>query len=172
MQIEMRHRGIIVAVLFFLLSMMPQCASNPTSAKELPQDILGISVGMNKEDAQKRLEEIAEFESEGRKTGQLWRMKNDPHFKHIAVGYDADNRVRFVTAFVDKATAKERIRFTDVGDLKQAKQEIVAQHRRYIWEVPSIDGKPAYFVNIYGDEPEFVSHYSLSKVIAPKEKQE
>jgi len=82
-----------------------QCSAK--IAPNLPKDILGISVGMNKADAQRRLEEIATFESEGRKVGQLWRLKNDPHFSSVAVDYDKENRVRFVTAFVEKTTAKD-----------------------------------------------------------------
>ena len=108
---------------------------------------------MSKADAQQRLEEIATFESEGRKVGQLWRLKNDPHFSSVAVDYDKENRVRFVTAFVEKTTAKEKIKFTEVGDLTKAGAEIVEPHYRYIWEVPA-----------EGDNPEFVETYSLAKI--------
>ncbi|MBA2737631.1 MAG: hypothetical protein H0U50_12695 [Pyrinomonadaceae bacterium] len=127
---------------------------------------------MSKADAQRRLEEIAAFESGDRKVGDLWKLKNDPHFSSIAVGYDKENRVRFITAFVEKTTAKEKIKFTDVGDLTEAKAEIVEPHHRYIWEVPASDGKPAHFVNVYGDNPESVTIYSLSKIVKPGEVKE
>jgi len=143
-----------------LLTIM-QCSAK--TAPDLPRDILGISIGMNKADTQQRLEEIATFESGGRKVGQLWRLKRDPHFSSIAIDYDKENRVRFVTAFVEKTTSKEKIRFTEVGDLTKAKAEIVEPHYRYIWEVPAEGDKAAYVVNVYGDNPEFVQMYSLSK---------
>jgi len=136
------------------------CAAK--TSPDLPKDILGISVGMSKADAQRRLEEIATFESEGRKVGQLWRLKDDPRFSNIAVAYDANNQIRFVTALVEKTTAKQRIKFTEVGDLTKAKAEIVEPHYRYIWEVPAEGGEVAYIVNVYGANPEFVDIYALS----------
>lgn len=143
-----------------LLTIM-QCSAK--IAPDLPKDILGISIGMSKTDTEQRLKEIATFESGGRKVGQLWRLKDDPHFSSIAVDYDKENQVRFVTAFVEKTTVKEKIRFTEVGDLTKAKAEIVEPHYRYIWEVPAESDKAAYFVNLYGDNPKFVETYSLAK---------
>jgi len=152
--------GLVFALVILLT--ITQCSAK--IAPNLPKDILGISVGMNKADAQRRLEEIATFESEGRKVGQLWRLKNDPHFSSVAVDYDKENRVRFITAFVEKTTAKEKIKFTEVGDLTKARAEIVEPHYRYIWEVPAEGDKAAYVVNVYGDNPEFVETYSLAKI--------
>lgn len=148
--------------LIILLLSISQCATKSPKKANVPGDILGISVGMHKEAAQKHLEDIAQFERDERTRQQVWRLKNDPHFSQLAIGYDDQDQVRYVTAFVDPASAKERIRFTDVGDLSQAKREIVAPHYRYIWEVPARDGKPVYFVNVYGDNPDFLLHYSLS----------
>jgi len=144
-----------------LLLAMTQCTAK--TAPALPTDLLGISIGMNKADTQRRLEEIATFESKGRKVGQLWKLKNDPHFSSIAVDYDKEDRVRFVTAFVEETTAKEKIKFTDVGDLTKAKAEIVEPHYRYIWEILSEGEEAAYTVNVYGDNPEFVETYTLAK---------
>ena len=152
--------AVCLSLLFSLA--LTQCASN-SSAKNLPQDILGISVGMDKADVQKRLQEIAQFETDLRKRQQLWKLKNDKRFSHVAVGYDNEDKIRYVTAFVDKAIAKERIRFTDVGDLTKAKKEIVAPHHRYIWEVEARRGKPAYQVVVNGDNADFLTIYSLAK---------
>lgn len=150
-------------ILLIIVGMMTQCAvQNPTA---LPTDIKGISLGMSKEEAQRRLEEIAVIESEGRKVGQLWKLKNDQHFSSIAVDYDTKNRIRFITAFVDKTTAKEKIKFADVGDLTKAKTEIAEPHYRYIWEIPAEGDKVARVVNIYGDNAEFITMFSLANKI-------
>lgn len=150
---------------FFIaaLLLVTQCAVKNNTVSPLPKDILGISIGMSKPDTQRRLEEIAVFETEGRKVGQLWKLKSDPHFSSIAVAYDKEDRVRFVTAFVEKKTAKEKIKFSDVGDLTTSRAEIVEPHYRYIWEIPAQGDESAYVVNIYGDNPEFVDTYSLAK---------
>lgn len=155
--------GLCSVIVIILL--MTQCTGRVAPAPELPKDILGISVGMNKDEAQKRLSEIGQLESEGRKTGNLWRLKDDSRYSHLAIAYDADNRIRFVTALVDKATVKERVRFSEIGDLEKAKKEIVEQNHRYVWEAAASDGKPAYIVNIYGDSPEYLTIYSLSKKV-------
>jgi len=164
------QRRLGFGILFFLMLAGIQCTTTK-SASGLPKDILGIGVGMNRAEAGKRLAEIAEFERDERKRQQVWRLKDDPHFKYIAVGYDENEKIRYVAAFAD-ATAKERIRFSDVGDLSTAKKEVVEPHYRYIWEVPSSDGKPAYIANIYGDNPDFLLHYSLSGITTVSEKEE
>lgn len=150
-----------VFVVIVLLTIL-QCSAKV--APDLPKDILGISIGMNKADSQRRLEEIAAFESEGRKVGQLWKLKNDLRFSAVAVDYDKENKVRFVTAFVEKTAAKEKIKFAQVGDLTKAKAEIVEPHYRYVWEVPAEGDKTAYVVNVYGSNPEFVETFSLAKI--------
>ncbi len=164
--------SLVVLCVCIAAAALAQCAQHSQSAVNPPPDILGISIGMSKEDAKRRLEEIAVFERDERKRQQVWRMKDAARFGHIAVGYDENDRIRYVSGIVDKSIAKERIRYSDVGDLSTAKKEIVEPHRRYIWDVPERDGKPAYSIIINGDEPEFVSIYSLNKIIAPKEKNE
>ena len=163
---------LAINILALLLMTLSQCASKATPAADLPKDILGVSVGMNKDEARKRLEEVAQFVSEDRETGQLWLTKNDPRFKHLAVAYDANNQIRFVTAMVEKATAKERVRFAEVGDLGQAEKQVAAQHHKYYWDVPASEGKPAYKIFIYGDDPDFLTIYSLSKKDDPGESKE
>jgi hypothetical protein len=141
---------------------MTQCARKTA---DLPKDLRGIYIGMKQEDALRRLEEIAVFESKTRKAGHLWKLKDDSRFSHLAIDFNKENKIRFVTAFVDPATAKERIRFADVGDLTTARAEISEPHYRYIWEVPAEGDEPACVVNIYGDNPEFVTTYSLADKI-------
>ncbi len=155
-------RWLCLAV--FLLS-MANCA--PRQTVELPKDILGIRVGMSKEEAQKRLEEISEFERDERKQQQIWRLKNDAHYSHIAIGYDKSNQVRYLTAFAD--SSKKRVRFSDIGDLSSAKQEITNPHYKYTWEIPASGENPAYFVSAYGTESEFLSSCSLMKTSAGNE---
>ena len=160
---------LTISILFLLTMLTANCAN--TSAK-LPQDISGISIGMEKAAAEQRLSEIAVFEREESKRQQIWRVKDDARFNYIAVGYDEKNQIRYVTAFVDKETEKEKIHFSDVGDLTRAKAEIVAPFHRYIWEVATNEGKPAYQVIVNGDNAEFVTIYSLNKMLTPGEAQE
>ena len=156
-----RKPGLSVLILLMLAGI--QCATR--SATEPPRDILGIGIGMTRADVQKRLEEIAFFERSERKNQQVWRLKDDPHYSHLAVGYDANNQIRYITAFADKA--KTQIPFSDIGNLSKAKKEIIEQHHTYVWEVPATGASPAYFVNVYGDNPKFLTTCSLSKKSTP-----
>jgi hypothetical protein len=159
---QTKGRALASLVFAVLLLNITNCARKPA---DLPRDLLGIHIGMNQEDAQKHLEEIAVFESKTRKTGHLWKLKNNSRFSHLAIDYNKENKIRFVTAFVDAATAKERLRFAEAGDLTTARAEISEPHYRYIWEIPAEGDKPACVVNIYGDNPEFVTTYSLADKI-------
>jgi hypothetical protein len=120
-----------------------------------PGDLLGLSVGMSRIAAEDKLRTIATLERREEGRQQLWRLKGDPAFNTIAVGYDKEDRVRYLTAFVDKATAKVRISFASVGDISKARSEITGQHHRYIWTLGDQD------VSVYGDDQEFITIYTL-----------
>jgi hypothetical protein len=159
--------GLIVLLALSLIS----CAVK--SANRLPDNILGISIGMNRADVQNHLKEIAEFERDDRKQQQIWRLKTDPCYSHVALGFDKNGQVRYITVFADKS--KERTRFSDIGDLSAAKKEILEPHRKFIWEIGATGENPAYFVEAYGNEQDFLTSYSLSKKIAaaqPEEEEE
>lgn len=147
-----------------------QCTKKETTAG-LPRDVLGVSIGMNKEDVEKRLKEIAEFDREERRNQQVWRLKDNSHYSHLAVGYDKENKVRYASAIAANPTTKDLLRFTDIGDISQAKAEIVAPHYRYIWEVEPPE-QPAYVVLIYGDNPDFLSFLSISQKVQAGEEKE
>ncbi|CAN5476359.1 hypothetical protein BH10ACI1_BH10ACI1_17030 [soil metagenome] len=149
------------------------CSTNSVSGSaNLPNGLVGLKLEMSKEDARKQLLEIGEFISDAKKNQQLWRLKNDSHFSQIAVGFDKENKIRFITAFVEKDKASEQIRFDEVGDLKNAKAEILPPHYRYTWNVSAEDAVPAYFVSIYGDNPEIVTMYSIGKTSSTNEEEE
>ncbi len=69
----MIKRVSAIQLLLSLLLTMSQCARG--RRVELPRDILGIYVGMKREDAKRRLEEIAKFERYELKRQEVWKMK-------------------------------------------------------------------------------------------------
>ena len=167
-------RKITAVFLLFLLLITLQCGNEKTDITDseisLPNDILGVSLGMKKEDAEKRLREIADFLNDGEKRQQIWQLKDTSRFKQIAVGYDKEDQIRFVTAFADPKTAKEKIRFSEVGDLSKAKAEILPPHYRYTWQVGvNENGRAEKFMTVYGDNPDFATMYSIGKVSEEEE---
>jgi hypothetical protein len=169
----MRRPLFFVFVLLFSVGLAGACSGNRSSVSappsQVPRDLLGLTVGMPKEAAERRLREIASLSSEGLKGQQAWKLRSDPHFDYLAVGFDADERVRFVTGLVNAKTARERLRFESVGDLTLAKSEVVGPHHRYIWHMPADGDNPPFYVSVYGDNPETVSSYTIIGLAASRE---
>lgn len=149
-----------LSICIVILLTMTQCAGRTVS--DLPKDILGISVGMNKESVERRLREIGKLEREEPKRQQVWSLRNDPSYAYLAVGYDENNLLNYVTA-IAKPRDGQAVRYTDVGDLSTAKKEVFEPNHRYIWEVPANGDAPAYLVTVQGTTPEVLSLYTLSK---------
>lgn len=150
--------GIFVVVLLTLM----QCATKNASVASLPKDILGISVGMSKENAEQHLREIGKFMREESKRQQVWILNNNLSFGYIALGYDENNQVRYVTAIAKPKDGKPMF-FKDIGDLSAAKEEIAGPNYRYTWQVPANENNSGYAVTAQGANAEFLSLYTLSK---------
>lgn len=157
------------SILVVIVLTMTQCVGKTTS--ELPKDILGISIGMSKENADRRLREIGKFIREEGKRQQVWMLNDNPNLGHIAIGYSENNQVRYVTAFA-KPRDGQPLPYKNVGDLSAAKEEIAGPNRRYIWQVPAQGDTPGYSVIARGGNAEFLSSYTLSKSNVSGEKSE
>lgn len=174
----MRINGIFfktaskLCILIVLILAVNQCAAK--KASELPRDILGISVGMNKDSAEPRLKEIAKLIRLEKKRQEVWTLKSDPRFGYLVVGYDKENKIRYVTAFT-KPKDGTPVRPDEIGNLAEAKHESAQANYSYVWQAPARDDKPAYVVTVRGNQPESLSQLSLSTVIdenAAKEEEE
>lgn len=159
-------------LLFVILLTMTRCATKPAAAPDLPEGLLGISLGMKKADAEQRLRGIADFVAKAEKNQDLWQLRDDLHFDKLAVGYDREGEVRYITAFVNKETVRERIRFAEVGDLAQARAEVLEPHYRHTWKMTGKEGGSDFIVSVYGDNPDFVTMYSVAKQNQSAEEEE
>ena len=150
-------------ILAVCLSTITGCSNKSSAA--LPKDISGISVGMNKTDAQKRLEEIAVFERSEDKDGgqQVWRLKDTSQFVILSVGYDKENKVRYVAGITNE-NGSHKLKYTDVGDLDSSKQNVSQGNYEYIWDVPESSNFPAYQVISHGNKPEYSMLLTLKKI--------
>lgn len=88
---------------------------------DLSHDILGISVGINKDDAERHLKETGKLIREDETRQQVWVLKENPTFGHLGIGYDRENRVEFVTAFAKTEDGKP-MKYEEVGDLVAKKE--------------------------------------------------
>jgi len=123
-------------------------------------EIMGISLDMTRDDARARLKSIGSLEKEDRKRQEVWAVK-DSRISHLLVGYDADYRVRYVTAIA--RTDGPRIHYQEVADLKSAQRTVVQGNHKFIWEIEARRGHFAYILIARGHDPKFLDSYSVKK---------
>ena len=135
-------------------------AASVVQAKVKPE-IMGISLEMGRETAQARLKALGQLEKEDRRRQEVWALK-DPRISHLLVGYDADNRVRYVTA-IARADGP-RIRYQEIAELNTAQRTNNQSNYRFTWEIPERRGQFAFVVIAHGRDPNFLDSYSIKKV--------
>jgi hypothetical protein len=124
-------------------------------------EIMGISLDMSRDAARARLKAIGNLEKEERKRQEVWAVK-DSRISHLLVGYDADNRVRYVTALA--RTDGPRIRYQEVADLKSAQQSHTQGNHKFTWEVAARRGHIGYLLIARGHDPQYLDSYSVKKL--------
>jgi len=131
------------------------------SSSRLPStEFLGLRIGMDRSSATEHLNQISQFIRDEGHHQELWRLKDPSSFGTVAVGYSKD-KIRYITAFVEKNKREQPITFSSIGDINTARSEVAEPHFRYIWEIPATEQSPACSVSVYGDNPEFVTIYTL-----------
>ena len=134
--------------------------ASAAQAKVKPE-IMGISLEMGREAAQARLKALGQLEKEDRKRQEVWAIK-DPRISHLLIGYDGENRVRYVTAIA--RTDGPRIRYQEIAEIKTAQRTNNQGNYRFTWEIPERRGQFAFVVIAHGRDPNFLDSYSIKKV--------
>jgi hypothetical protein len=155
------QRALFAAVLILCSLHVTACTSGRAAVPN--GDLLGLLVNMTGPAAEQRLNQIGKLARTELGRQEIWTLTNDPRFSSVAIGFDKEDRVRYVTAFVDKATATERLAFSTIGDISKAKAEILPPHYRYIWDVKGPNEALSYVVNVYGDDPTYLTIYTLTR---------
>ena len=76
------------------------------------------------------------------------------------MGFDADNRVRYVTAIA--RTDGPRIRYREVADLKSAQRSITPGNHKFTWEVEGRRGH-GFILIARGHDAQYLDTYSVKK---------
>ena len=140
-----------------------------SSSKTQPSsDILGIRIGMSKEDTIKRLQEIGKLDREERKQQEIWTLNNDPHYSHLILAFDKEKQdVRYITA---KALENgSRVRYSDVLDISKAKLVTSPNNYKYIQEVQASGPTPGYSRIASGTSADYLNYFSLKELNLPEE---
>jgi len=144
----------------FLLLAAGAVISAAAPVKVRPE-IMGIALDMKRDDAQTRLKAIGRLEREERKRQEVWALK-DQRVSHILIGYDAEYRVRYVTA-IARADGP-RMRYEDVANVRAAQRTHNQGNLRFTWEVESRRGHFAYVMIARGHDPKYLDSYSVKKL--------
>lgn len=146
----------IVVAICCLLLLAAACAT----AVEPKPEILGVRLGMSREEAHARLQAIGKFEKEERKQQEVWRLAGDPNYSHLIVAYNKGyTSVRYVTAVANEGGS--RLRYADVIDPNRARLESTQATRTYTLETPARDARPAFVAKVIGDDPTYLKYYSV-----------
>lgn len=130
---------------------------------ETETDVFGIEIGMSKEKAHEKLEKIGKLEKNESKNQEVWVVNEDPRFSYLIVAFNKEyTEVRFVTA---KARENgERIRYSDVLDIKKARQAGTSGNNNYILEIPADGDKKGYKVIARGADSEYLTYFSIEQL--------
>ncbi|HYO63830.1 MAG TPA: hypothetical protein VER08_09385 [Pyrinomonadaceae bacterium] len=123
-------------------------------------EVVGLRIGMSRDDAVRRLEQVGRKERDERKQQEVWALKDHPDYTHLLVGFNKEKtEVRYVTAVAKPG----RVRYADVVDVQKAKQTDAANNHTYEQEVGARDGRPAYIISARGTDPQHLAYYSLKR---------
>ena len=148
------------AALCCLLLSVAACSK---AAREPRPEILGVRLGMSRDEARARLQGIGQLEKEERRQQEVWRLNGDASYSHLIVAYDKGyTAVRYVTAVANEQG--RRVRYSDVIDRDRAREDVTPASRAYTQEVPARDGRPGFIVKAIGSDPESLKYYSVEKV--------
>jgi hypothetical protein len=124
-------------------------------------EIMGIALGMSRDDARTHLKTLGTLEKEVRKRQEVWAIK-DARISHLLVGYDPDFRVRYVTAIA--RTGGPRMRYQEVADTKNAQRVSNQGNYKFTWEVAAQGGQFAYMMIAHGRDPQYLDSYSIKRL--------
>ena len=155
---------LVCSVLFSLVFAASVYAAGAFVSPPPARDILGIRVGMSTEAARTRLLEIGRLQREERKRQQVWEVR-DPHFSHLIIQFDKAKLVHFVTAVAREDAKRERMRYSDVAELKNARQtgEAAKKNYRYEWGLEAAGKDPKIHIVAWGRDPQYLQYYSIER---------
>lgn len=157
----------VVFTVFCLLLLAAACSNKSGPEPE----ILGVRLGMSREDAHARLQKIGKLEKEERKQQEVWRLEGDPSYSHLMVAYNKEyTSVRYVTAVANEQG--RRVPYAEVIDLGSARLESAQSSRTYWQELPERFGRPGFVAKAIGTDPTYLKYYSVVRSGAEGEEEE
>ncbi len=158
-------KKLVIFGLFTFLFTANIFASGALPPKEPAREILGLRIGMTKADAQVQLQKIGRLQREERKRQEVWEIR-DPRFSHLIIQFEKGTQlVHFVTAVARADAQAEKMRYSDVGELKKARQkgDAAKKNYRYEWGLEAAGKDPKVQIVAWGRDPQYLQYYSIER---------
>jgi hypothetical protein len=148
--------------IFFAVCCLLMLAAACSTASEPKPEILGVRLGMSREEAHARLRDIGKLEKEERRQQEVWRLDGDPSYSHLMVAYDREHAsVRYVTAVANEQG--RRVPYADVVSLDGARVDSTQASRTYTQEIPERADRPGFVARAIGTDPTYLKYYSVKR---------
>ena len=141
-------------------------AVGATLPSQPQRDILGIRIGMSAEAARSQLQKIGRFRNEERKRQEVWEVSDHRYFSHLIIQFDKAKLVHFVTAVAREDAKRERMPYSAVAELKNARKktvEVARKNYRYEWELAAASRDPKINIVAWGRDPQYLQYYSIER---------
>ncbi|MGI8437304.1 MAG: hypothetical protein ACR2NX_10435 [Chthoniobacterales bacterium] len=134
-------------------------------AKEPPREVLGFNLHMTEAEVRARLKEIGTF-VRAEKHDEAWKIKDDPSFSDVIVGFGKGGQLRYITAVAREDKDAKRVAYGEVGKMKEARQagDVKIKNFNYQWQLPVRGGDPEVSVIAMGRDPKYLSTLSLKRL--------
>lgn len=154
---------MIKRIAVFFCVIVASVAFPANSGPKPRPEILGVRLGISRDEAHKRLRALGRLEKEESRQQEVWALFRDSSYSHLLIGYSRErNAVRFVTA-VAKPGGRG-VRYSDVLDMKRARSMGSTNYHKYVLEAPARGNEPAYTVIARGSDPKYLTYYSIEKI--------
>ena len=153
-----RSKSLKAASAFLPLLLAAACATHIAHAA---RDLFGVTVNDSKADVHAKLGAVGTLQREESKRQEVWELR-DPRFRGAIVGYDAEWRVRFITAVAKEGG--QPVRYADVLDVAAATHSVTGTSHNYRWQPPGAE----IVIIAIGNDPERLTYVTLTKPNEPE----
>lgn len=128
-------------------------------------EILTIRLGTTEEKVHEKLKAIGTLVRKEEKHQEVWQIR-DASFSHLIVGFNKEDKLRYVTAVAREDKDAKHVPYDHIGDLKQARQagDPKVNNFNYQWEFAADKDNPHTVVIAMGRDAKFLATYTLKSL--------
>ena len=147
----------------FPISLLLLIFSGAQAAPVKPsREVFGLRLGMSEESVHKRMRRIATQQKEEREEEEggeqeVWILKKDSRYDYLLTKFNREHRLIFVTVVAHPS----RVRYSDLGETKDATVANDGMNYSYKWKIPARGKESAVLLIARGNNAEFLASYSL-----------